>query len=142
MEQYHGYSEESTRSKTVRRLSGTAKVAVADMEANDIIEEIGTDKAVAIRDEAFAPYLEQTVPRAFEKAVCTSFREKGQTMLEYTFGSDEQVQRVEARRSAASVRGSRLRHDEARLARGYRRGHDQDPDGGQLRRGRGDHGPA
>ena len=73
--------------KVSRRLEGSAKEAIADMEIDTITSGEGLQKILEVLDEAFAPYLEQTMPRAFEKAVYTSAREKGQSMLDYTLAS-------------------------------------------------------
>jgi len=54
--------------KMVRNLSGTAKEAVEDLTAEEILSRDGANMILSKLESFFAPYLEQMMPRAFERA--------------------------------------------------------------------------
>ena len=100
-----------------RRLTGTAKDAIADIEPCDIIGEEGLTNMTKVLFNAFAPYLGQTMPRAFEKAARAGFREKGQSMPGYSLASATRFNelRREGVQLPPEARGyTMMRHAQAR----------------------------
>ncbi|CAK9017006.1 Copia protein [Durusdinium trenchii] len=55
--------------KVLRMLSGTAKAVCNELSVEQITSEQGVEHIVAKLKEHFQPHLEQTMPKAFEKAV-------------------------------------------------------------------------
>ncbi len=78
--------------KVLKPLSGVAKDALQDLEVEDILKDDGLDTILNSLDEAFNPFLGQTMPKAFEKAVYQGKREKGEMLHAYTVAETGKVQ--------------------------------------------------
>ena len=70
--------------KVLRRLTDDARLAMEDLTEEQILSESGVDLIIATLGEYYAPYLKQTMPRAFEAAVYQRTRDKSQSLLSYT----------------------------------------------------------
>ena len=73
--------------RVLRKLSGDARLACEDLTEDEILDDDGVSLILEKLDEYFGPYLEQTMPRAFEQAVYGGLRTRGQTLLAYTAAS-------------------------------------------------------
>ena len=74
--------------RILRRLGGVAKAAANELETSEIIGEKGKENTVAKLTEYFAPHLETTMPKAFEKAVYGEGRGSKETLSEYIVRMD------------------------------------------------------
>ena len=95
--------ENKRGAKVMKAVSGVAKDALEDLDIEEILKPGGVEVIVNILDKAFAPYLEQTMPRAFERAVYNGHREKSQSLLTYTVAA--QARFNELRREGVDLPG-------------------------------------
>ena len=69
--------------KLLRALSGSARLAVDDMEFEDIATEEGIKNILGRLREYYMPHLEVSLPRAFESAVYGQQRQPKETFADY-----------------------------------------------------------
>ena len=69
--------------KLLRVLSGSAKAVVNELEVSNILCEKGVENIVSCLKEYYQPHLEQTLPRAFEKAVYGEARKGRESFGEF-----------------------------------------------------------
>ena len=67
--------------RVLRRLTGDARLACEDLTEEEILSDDGVDLVLKKLDEFYGPYLEQTMPRAFESAVLLAYTASAQTRL-------------------------------------------------------------
>ena len=69
--------------RLLRCLSGVARAAADSLDFDDLITSKGVQNIMECLKEQFAPHLEQSLPRAFEKAIYGAPRSHKETMQEY-----------------------------------------------------------
>ena len=74
--------------RILRRLGGVAKAAANELETTEIVGEKGKDNIIAKLTEYFAPHLETTMPKAFERAVYGEGRGSRESLGEYIIRMD------------------------------------------------------
>ena len=74
--------------KMMRALTGAAKLAVEDLEFEEITASGGVKTILARLREFFTPHLEVSLPRAFEQAVYGSVRQSKESFIEYVARMD------------------------------------------------------
>ena len=74
--------------KLLRQLTGLAKLAVEDMEFEEIACEDGIKNLMTRLREFFLPHLEVALPRAFETAVYGAARQSRESFVEYVTRMD------------------------------------------------------
>lgn len=74
--------------KLLRQLTGMAKLAVEDMEFEEIACEEGIKNLMTRLREFFLPHLEVALPRAFETAVYGAARQSKESFVEYVTRMD------------------------------------------------------
>ena len=106
--------------KLLKVLSGTAKLAVEDMEFDEIATENGLQNILKRLREFFRPHLETSMPRAFEQAVYGPARSARESFVEYVARMDRgftnlRREGVELPSSTGRHRSRRRRTSECRL---------------------------
>ena len=81
--------------KLMRALSGIARMAVEEMEFEDIATENGAKNLLTRLREFFNPHLEVSMPRAFEAAVYGQARQSKETFVEYVARMERAFIRLE-----------------------------------------------
>ncbi len=69
--------------RLLRCLSGVARAAADSLDFDDLTTNKGVQNIMECLKEQFAPHLEQSLPRAFEKAIYGAPRSHKETMQEY-----------------------------------------------------------
>lgn len=69
--------------RLLRCLSGVARAAADSLDFDDLTTSKGVQNIMECLKEQFAPHLEQSLPRAFEKAIYGAPRSHKETMQEY-----------------------------------------------------------
>ena len=80
--------------KLLRALSGTARLAVDDLEFEDIACENGVKNLLSRLKEYYLPHLELSLPRAFESAVYGQPRGVRESFAEYVHRMDRAFQNL------------------------------------------------
>lgn len=81
--------------KLLRALSGIARLAVEEMEFDEIATEEGAKNVLSKLREFFVPHLEVSMPRAFEAAVYGQVRQPKESFIEYVARMDRAFVRLE-----------------------------------------------
>ena len=75
--------------KLLRVLQGSAKAVVGELDVDVILSEQGVDEMVKLLTEHYQPHLEQTMPRAFERAVYGEPRKGKESFGEYILRAEQ-----------------------------------------------------
>ena len=89
---YWQYESELDKKKQgvrlLRGLTGLARASVDSLEFDQVATEKGVENIMKRLKEEFAPHLEVSLPRAFEKAIYGQPRSHKETMQEYLLRAD------------------------------------------------------
>ena len=69
--------------RLLRFLSGIARAAAYSLDFEKITDKKGVANLIACLNEQFAPHLEQSMPRAFERAIYSQPRSHMESIQEY-----------------------------------------------------------